>query len=99
MMFSQCNTCSMVMYLTIQNQGECGHIEGHAYTPFYLSIMKLTCVFWALGFHVYNMIYIYVYESIIIASFSQENIISKYIKPLNNMHADTLGACTGPCLF
>ena len=24
MMFSQCNTCSMVIYLTIQYQGECG---------------------------------------------------------------------------
>ena len=32
MMFSQCNTCSMGIYLTIQYQGECGHIEGHAYS-------------------------------------------------------------------
>ena len=30
MMFSQCNTCSVVIYLTIQYQGECGHIDGHA---------------------------------------------------------------------
>ena len=35
MMFSQCNTCSMVIYLTIQYQGECGHIEGHAYSVFF----------------------------------------------------------------
>ena len=26
MMFSQCNTCSMGIYLTIQYQGVCGHI-------------------------------------------------------------------------
>ena len=26
------NTCSMCIYLTIQYQGECGHIEGHAYS-------------------------------------------------------------------
>ena len=31
MMFSQCNICSMGIYLTIQYQGECGHIEGHTY--------------------------------------------------------------------
>ena len=37
MMFSQCNTCSMVIYLTIQYQGECGHIEGHAYTTVFFS--------------------------------------------------------------
>ena len=35
MMFSQCSTCSMVIYLTIQYQGECGHIEGHAYSVFF----------------------------------------------------------------
>ena len=35
MMFSQCNTCSMVIYITIQYQGECGHIEGHAYSVFF----------------------------------------------------------------
>ena len=91
MMFSQCNTRSMVMYLTIQNQGECGHIEGHAYSV--LFVHNETCVFWALGFHVYNMIY----TSLIIASFSQETSFQKTLKPLNNMHADTLGA--GPCLF
>ena len=34
MMFSQYNTCSMVLYLTIQYQSECGHIEGHAYPVF-----------------------------------------------------------------
>ena len=55
-------------------------------TPF-LFVHNETCVFWALGFHVYT--------SLIIAFCSQENIIS--VKPLNNMHADTLGA--GPCLF
>ena len=31
MMFLQFNTCSMVLYLTIQYQGQCGHIAGHAY--------------------------------------------------------------------
>ena len=31
------NTCSMVLYLTIQYQGECGHIEGHAYSVFFLA--------------------------------------------------------------
>ena len=31
-MFSQCNTCSMGIYLTIQYQGESGHIKGHAYS-------------------------------------------------------------------
>ena len=44
MMFSQCNICSMGIYLTIQYQGECGHIEGHAFTPFYLSIMHMKLV-------------------------------------------------------
>ena len=33
MMFSQCNTCAMVIYFTIQYQGGCGHIEGHALLP------------------------------------------------------------------
>ena len=51
MMFSQCNTCSMVIYLTIQYQGECGHIEGYAYSVLFVYIE--TCVLWALGFHVY----------------------------------------------
>ena len=50
-------------------------------TPFYLSIMKLVC-FGPSGF-----MYI-----LIIASCTPENIISKYSNPLNNMHADTLGA-------
>ena len=36
MMFSQCNTSQcMGIYLTIQYQGECGHIEGHAYSVFF----------------------------------------------------------------
>ena len=48
MMFLQFNTCSMVLYLTIQYQGEYGHIEGHAYSV-YLSITNF-CVFWARGF-------------------------------------------------
>ena len=60
-------------------------------TPFYLSIMKLVS-FGPSGF-MYNMIH----TSLIIASCSQENIISNTVKSLNNMHADTLGA--GPCLF
>ena len=52
MMFSQCNTCSMgILYLTIQYQGECGHMEGHAY--FVLFVHNEICVFWALGFHIY----------------------------------------------
>ena len=70
MMFSQCNTCSMVI-LTIQYQGECGHIEGHAYSV--LFVHNETCV---LGFHVYI---IYIYE-LITASCNPENIISKYSK-------------------
>ena len=73
MMFSQCNTCSMVIYLTIQYQGECGHIKGHAYSV--LFVHNETCVLWALGFHVYM-----IYTSLIIASCSQENTISKYSK-------------------
>ena len=33
MMFSQCNKCSMcIIPYDIQYQGECGHIEGHAYS-------------------------------------------------------------------
>ena len=28
MMFSRFNTCSVVLYHTIQYQGECSHIEG-----------------------------------------------------------------------
>ena len=69
MMRSQCNTCSMVIYLTIQYQGECGHIEGHAYSV--LFVHNETCV---LGFH------IYINTSLIIASCTPENIISKYSK-------------------
>ena len=49
MMFSQCNTHAMVIYLTIQYQWECGHIEGHAYSV--LFVHNKTCV---LEFHVYN---------------------------------------------
>ena len=49
LMFSPSNTCSMVLYLTIKYQGECGHIEGQAYTLFYLFIIKI-CVVWVLGF-------------------------------------------------
>ena len=56
-------------------------------TPFYLSIMKLV-PFGSSGFHVYI-------TSLIIASCTPENIISKHsiVKPLiqNNMHADTFG--------
>ena len=32
------NTCSMVLYLTIKYQGECGHIEGHAYSVLYRKV-------------------------------------------------------------
>ena len=82
MMFSQCNTCSMGIYLTMHYQGECGHIEGHAYSV--LLVHNETCVFWALGFLV-------LYMSLIIASFTPENN-NNTVKSLNNMHADTLGA-------
>ena len=61
MMVSQCNTCAMVVYLTIQYQGECGHIEGHAYSV--LFVHNEICV---LGFHVYM--------SLIIASCTPEII-------------------------
>ena len=85
MMFSQCNTCAMVIYFTIQYQGGCGHIEGHAYSV--LSVLNETCI---LGFHVY--------VSLIIASCTPENIIIQVSeKPLNNMLADTIGE--GLCLF
>ena len=53
MMFSQCNICSMGIYLMIQYQGECGHIEGHAYSV--LFVHNETCVFWALRFLVYTL--------------------------------------------
>ena len=63
MMFSQCNTSQcMGIYLTIQYQGECGHIEGHAYSV--LFVHNETCVFWALGF--------LVHMSLIIASCTPE---------------------------
>ena len=65
MMFSQCNACSMVIYLTIQYQGECGHIEGHAYSV--LFVHNETCVF-----------LVHVYYDLIIASCTPESIISKY---------------------
>ena len=29
-------TYSMVIYLTIQHQGQCGHFEGHAYSVLFL---------------------------------------------------------------
>ena len=72
----------MVIYLTIQYQGECGHIEGHAYSV--LFVHNETCVFWALEFHVYN----YEFNNSL-ESCTLENIISKYSK---TSHADTLGA-------
>ena len=76
MMFSQCITCSMGIYLTIQYQGECGHIEGHAYSV--LFVHNETCVFWALGF--------LVYMSLIIASCTKTSFHNT-VKSLNNMHA------------
>ena len=33
--FPQCSTCSMVLYITLQYQRECGDIEGHAYSIFF----------------------------------------------------------------
>ena len=76
------------IYLTIQYQGECGHIEGHAYSV--LFVHNETCVFWALGFLVA------IRMSLLIASCTPENTISYYsnhsIKSLNNMHADTFVA-------
>ena len=41
----------MGIYLTIQYKGECGHIEGHAYSV--LFVHNETCVFLALGFLVH----------------------------------------------
>ena len=43
MMFSPFNTCSMVLYLAIQYQGECGHIEGCAYSVVFVH-NKLLCI-------------------------------------------------------
>ena len=61
-------------------------------TPFYLSIIKfVSFAFWALGFHVYIYIIQY-YMSLIIASCTQKISFQNTVKPLNNMHADTLGA-------
>ena len=51
MMFSRFNTCSMVLYLTIQYQGSVhGHIKGHAYSVL-LDHNKLLCL---LGSQVYT---------------------------------------------
>ena len=85
MMFSQCNTCSMVIYITIQYQGECGHIEGHAYSV--LFVHNETCV---LGFHVYT-----IYMSLV---HPRKTSFQNTVKPLNNMHADTFGAGPLPLL-
>ena len=74
------NEHSCMKICTIQYKGECGHIEGHAYSV--LFVHDETCVFWVLGFHVYM--------SLIIASCTPENIIQNTAKPLNNMHSDTL---------
>ena len=70
-----------------QYQGECGHIKGHAYSVSF--VHNETCVFWALGFHVYM-----IYMSLIIASCTpcQKTSFHSRVNSLNNMHADTLGA-------
>ena len=52
MMFLQFNTCSMVLHLTIQYQGDrvcmAMHIEGHAYSFFFLGslngLMTIPCI-------------------------------------------------------
>ena len=89
MMFSQCNTCSMVIYkaYTIQYHGECGHIEGHAYSIFF--VHNETCVFWALGLHAYN--YSYEFNNSLMHPRKRASF-QNTVKPLNNMRADTLGA-------
>ena len=77
MMFLQCNTCPMGLYLTMQYQGEFGHIEGHAYSILF----------------VHNVAFgprVYVHMSLIIAS-PQKISFQNSKKNLNNMHADTLG--------
>ena len=70
---------SIVIYLTIQYQWECGHIEGHAYSV--LFVRNEYCV---LEFHVYN----YEFNNSL-ESCTLENIIPKYSK---TSHADTFGA-------
>ena len=79
----------MVMYLTIQYQGECGHIEGHAYSV--LFVHNETCV---LGFHVYT---IYEFNNSLVRV-PQKTSLQNTVKPLNNMHADTFGAGPVPLL-
>ena len=81
----------MVMYLTIQYQGECGHIEGHAYSV--LFVHNETCV---LGFHVYT---IYEFNNSLVRA-PQKTSFQNTVKPqsLNNMHADTFGAGPVPLL-
>ena len=68
----------MVIYLTIQYQWECGHIEGHAYSVLFMKLVHV------LEFHVYN----YEFNNNL-ESCTLENIISKYNR---TSHADTLGA-------
>ena len=79
----------MVMYLTIQYQGECGHIEGHAYSV--LFIHNETCV---LRFHVYT---IYEFNNSLVRA-PQKTSFQNTVKPLNNMHAGTFGAGPVPLL-
>ena len=79
MIFSQCNT--QWLYTLRYNINGSVATSRAMPTPFYLSIMKLTCV---LEFHVYN----YEFNNSL-ESCTLENIISKYSK---TSHADTLGA-------
>ena len=84
MMFSQCNT-QWLYTLRYSIKGSVASSRVMP-TPFYLSIIKLNCVFWALGFHV--VYYTYEFNNSL-ESCTPENIISKCSK---TSHADTLGA-------
>ena len=73
-MFSQCNTCSMVIYIPGLRYNIKGSVATSRAMPtsFYLSIMKLV-FFGPSGF-------MYIYMSLIIASCTPENIISLEIQ-------------------
>ena len=83
-MFSQCNTCSMVIYQaydTIYIKGSVATSRAMP-TPFYLSIMKPVS-FGSFGF-------MYIYEFITNILMHSRKI--SFQNTLNNMHADTLEA-------
>ena len=64
--------------LTIQYQGECGHIEGHAYSVLFVHNETCACL---LGPRV-SCIY----------EFNNSLMHPRKHQTANNMHADTLGA-------